>query len=86
MVLVKILQRKDAASIIVALVLAGIFSMFLLAIGNDFAQIFSASDYEGPGWQDQYLVPTASMFIQLLLFEVGTRVFIAAREGYIRRK
>lgn len=86
MVVVKILKRKDASSIIVALVLAGIFSMFLMVMGSHFSQIFSSNDFGGTGWQDAYLVPTASMLAQLILFEVGTRVFIAAREGYLRRK
>lgn len=87
MVLVKILQRKDASSIIVALVLASIVSMFLLAVSQDFAQIFASEDqkFDGPGWQDQYVVPAAAAIIQFVLFEVLVRGFIAAREAYVRR-
>ena len=75
MVLVKILKRKDASSVVVAVVLAFIVSQLATSLTAELAarlsgvgdsQLFGA----GGGWQVVYLQPVIWALLQILVLEV----------------
>jgi hypothetical protein len=78
MVLVKILKRRDATSVIVAVLIAMIVSQPLYMLTGKPASIISGLDgnnagyYYGPGggWQSQYLYPVVWVLVQLLALEI----------------
>lgn len=97
MVLVKILKRRDASSVILAILIALVISQPLNMMLGKPASIISGlsgknnSGYffygygPGGGWQSQYLFPIVWVVLQLLVLEIlGWIVVLANRP--IRRK
>lgn len=92
MVLVKILKRGDAASIIVAIVLAmsisNAFSIMFMDIAGWVAGIGEdVNMYQGfseGGWRTTYLFPVVTLVLQLIALELVARVAIYAREQAIK--
>ena len=75
---IKVLKRKDASSVVVAVVIALIIYQMLPALTERLASIISGVDVSiGAGWQDQYLQPIVGAVLQLLLLEVVLWVWIA---------
>jgi hypothetical protein len=78
MVLIKILKRKDASSVVVAVLIAMIVQQPLFMLTGKPASIISGLDsnsggfYYGPGggWQTQYLYPVVWVLVQLLALEI----------------
>lgn len=67
---IKVLKRKDASSVVVAVVIALIIYQMLPALTERLASIISGVDVPiGAGWQDQYLQPIVGAVLQLLLLE-----------------
>ena len=80
MVLVKILKRKDAATLIVAIVIAGIISqLFAMTLLEPAAKLTGSDTFGpgGPGWQAQYLQPIVQALLQLIALELLARITIA---------
>ena len=82
MYLVKVLKRKDASSIVAAILVAMIVSQLLLAVTMRWASWLSgqqngASGYAvpGSGWKGEYLFPVVWAVVQLLTLEVLIRVY-----------
>lgn len=86
MVLVKILKRKDASSVLVAVLLAMIISQPLSMMTGKPASIISGLQetngfyYFGPGgdWQTQYLFPVVWPLIQIIVLEILCWVYVLA--------
>jgi hypothetical protein len=72
MVLLKILKRRDASSIVVAILVAMIVFNLLLSVTAPWAnQVLGLSNNSpGLGWENQYLAPALAAFFQLLVLEV----------------
>lgn len=76
MILVKVLKRKDASSVIVAIITAMIVQQPLMTMTTKPASIISGDNVQGyaygPGgdWQQQYLFPIVQALLQLLVLEV----------------
>ena len=86
MVVVKVLKRKDAASVIVAVVVALIVLQLLGTVtphwagwisGLDKGQ-YASSTVPGTGWKGEYLYPSVLAAVQLLALEVLGWIYIWA--------
>jgi hypothetical protein len=68
---IKVLKRKDASSVVVAVVIGLILAKLLPALTERLAGVLSGAEVGvGAGWQVQYLQPVFSAILQLLLLEV----------------
>jgi len=68
---IKVLKRKDASSVVVAVVIGLILAQLLPALTGRLASVLSGVDVAvGAGWQDQYLQPVVSAVLQLALLEI----------------
>lgn len=84
MVLVKILKRKDAASVLVAVLLAMILSQPLMTttmrlagnIAGTESGPYGSSGMGGTDWQSEYLFPAVWAILQILLLEILCWVYI----------
>ncbi len=84
MVLVQILRRRDASSIIIAIILAIIIGQLLSMMTGDLAATLSglkegeAPIYNPPGaeWKQIYLFPVVSSALQIILLEILARATI----------
>jgi hypothetical protein len=86
MVVVKILKRRDASSVVVAVVVAIIVSGMLVAVTAHLAGWISGlseGQYSNPasstGWQEQYLYPVVQAALQLLALEVLGWLYVWVR-------
>lgn len=91
--IVKVLKRKDASSVIVAVVLAMIIIQLLPALtgrlavnitGVEEGQTFSGS-FPGADWKAVYLMPTVWAALQVLALEVLVWLYVLAH-GAIKKK
>lgn len=93
MVIIQILKRKDAAAVILGIVIALIVSTLLPALVSDLATTLSgledgqAVSYSAPGagWQGQYLHPIVFAALQLIALELLVRLYIAVN-NYATKK
>lgn len=81
MVLVQVLKRKDASSIVVAVVVAWIVIGLLSAVTIELTSKISGlsgSQYatSGGGWKVIYLAPVVSAALQLIALEILARLYI----------
>lgn len=87
MILVKILKRRDASSVIVAILIAMIVSQPLYMVTARWAGILSGLDegqyigYTAPnsGWQEMYLQPVMWVVVQLAVLEALGWLYVGAR-------
>jgi len=93
MAIVSVLKRKDAASVIVAVVIAMILGPLLTSLTAEVAQMISGLDdgqnfsYAGPGngWQNAYLFPVVWAVSQLLLLEALIRVYALVHDAVSKK-
>ena len=86
MVLVKILKRRDASSVIVAILIAMIASQPLSSVTMSLASKISflhngqQYGYVGPGggWKNEYLFPIVWAALQLLILEILGWIYVLA--------
>ena len=72
MVLVRILKRKDASSIVLAIVIGSVLLQFIESITNKWAIKISRVNY-GPvpyHWKEELLMPAVWLVLELLVLEV----------------
>jgi hypothetical protein len=94
MVLIKILKRRDASSIVVAILIAMIVSQPLSMMTGKPASIISGISgdqgyfYGGPGgdWQNQYLFPVVWALLQLLILEILGWILVLANRPVKRTR
>lgn len=95
MYIIKVLKRKDAASIIVAISIAltlnGLVIMPSFRLANWVSGIGDKnfnSMYGGgsPGWRNEYLNPLASFLIQIIVLEILIRLFVWVHPMFVRKK
>lgn len=75
---IKVLKRRDASSVVVAIVIGWIVAQMLPALTAKLAGSLSGADesqyimYSAPGadWQAQYLYPVVHALLQLVLLEI----------------
>jgi len=75
MVLIKVLKRKDASSVLVAIILAMIISQPLttttMRISSKISDLGNNGPYGGGGdWKTQYLFPIVWALVQIVVLEI----------------
>jgi hypothetical protein len=94
MYVVKVLKRKDASSVVVAILLALMVSQMLMMVTNDLTTWLSGlKGEEGFGygsfsgdWKVMYLQPLVSVIVQLVALEVLIRLIVMVRSAVVRKK
>ena len=89
MVLVKILKRKDASSVLVAALVALLVWQPLVQItAQPAGKLLGLKDnqyvsYIGPGsgWKVQYLYPVVQVILELIVLEILGWIYVLARES-----
>jgi uncharacterized membrane protein len=83
MVLIKILKRRDASSVLVAILLAIIIQPILATLAHLAAVVsnlnsgqYPSGAYPGTGWKGEYLYPVVLAVLQIILLEVLAWIFI----------
>ena len=93
MILVKILKRKDAFSVIVAVLLAMIISQPLTSTTIPLTNTLTAkhgnglygTGYYGNGWTNEYLFPIVWALLQILVLEILGWVYVIGCKIAARR-
>lgn len=82
MVLRQILKRRDAASVVVAIVAALVIANYLTAVLSPFASWLLGIDTHtvNSGLRGDFLFPTLLMILQFLGFELLVRVYLKVEE------
>ncbi|MBX4190875.1 hypothetical protein KW794_02190 [Candidatus Saccharibacteria bacterium] len=90
MVLVKILKRRDASSVMVAIILAMIIGQLLSMTTNVPASKIIQSPYGpsagGPGWKEQYLFPIVWAVLQIVVLEILSWIYIYSSRPIKRKR
>jgi len=84
MVLVRMLKRKDAASVVVAVVVGFIVYNFLNGVVEPWASDLSSKTTStvGGDWHDQYLYPSLLAALELLVLEVLCWAYVALNSSF----
>lgn len=88
MEIIRILNKKNAYSVIVAIIIASAVGSTLMMTLQEPATILSGIDrsemyggqggmHGGPGWQNMYLQPVILLVLQLVVLELLCRVTVA---------
>ena len=82
----KVLKRKDASSLIIAVTMGVAFAFFLAAISNQPAAKLSGVEYAGSlGWKESILVPLLTLVIELVVLEISLRLLVLLRPIFVRK-
>ncbi|MCA9348338.1 hypothetical protein KC867_02925 [Candidatus Saccharibacteria bacterium] len=85
MYIVRILKRKDASSVVVAVVLALILLTPINVLTTDLAQYLSGiTDYVNIPWREGVVLPIVQSFLEVILLEAILRAVIAIRPLFVR--
>lgn len=76
MVLVRVLQRKDAASLVVAIAAGLVVANFVSSVTTHLTAVLTGSDYQADFAVD-YWRPLVALVLQLLVLEILARIVIA---------
>lgn len=91
MVLVKMLRRHDASSVVVAVLLALIITQPLASTTGRLASRIAGLGGNGgfggygPGWKSEYLFPVVWAIVQIIVLEILAWVYIWATHPVRRR-
>lgn len=87
MYIVKLLKRKDAASVVVAVVLALILANALPVVTSDLATYLSGIETaSSTEWRVNVVRPLISSALQIIVLEAFLRVVIFVRPYFVRKK
>jgi hypothetical protein len=90
----KVLKRKDASSVMVAVVMALAFVNFLSSISARPAGLilglddgtYASYSYPGAGFVGTYVYPLVVLLLQLLFLEISIRLIVLLRPLVVRKK
>jgi hypothetical protein len=95
MLIVKIMKRRDASSVLVAIVIAFVIVQLLSIVTSDLSSRLAGLGQEdtlgqttiggGGDWRLTYAFPLISFVLQLVLVEALLRLAIWARPYFVRR-
>lgn len=94
MYIVKVMKRKDASSVVVAILLAMMLSQLLMFVTGELSAKISGLNNEDGGfyygaggdWKVTYLQPFVSVLLQLLALEVLLRLVVWLRPMFVRKQ
>jgi hypothetical protein len=81
--IVKVLKRRDASSVIVAIVVAMIATQLLPSLSSNLAGKiaglhdgqYAAYAFPGAGWKGSYLFPIVNALLQLIILELIIQLY-----------
>jgi hypothetical protein len=73
---VKVLKRKDASSVVVAVVLAMILGQAVQTFSDRPAAWLSGSSSLGGGWRAGLWAPLLTLVVELIVFELLIRAYV----------
>lgn len=86
MYIVKILKRKDAASVVVAIVLGLMLVELLPILTQDLATYLSGvTDSPNLDWRVSVVQPIIAIFLKVIVLEAILRALIYVRPYFVRR-
>ncbi len=86
MYIIRILKRKDAASVVVAIVLAIVLSGIVSVLTGDLATYLSGIEKTATEWRSDVVRPLIHAGLQLVLLEAVLRLVINVRPLFVRKK
>lgn len=84
MVIIKVLKRGDAASLIVGIAMALIGAGVITAISSSVAGSLVSGGDVTPGFAQGYVLPLVTFVLQLVLLELSLRAIIFLRAAYLK--
>ncbi|MEO6761216.1 MAG: hypothetical protein ABI220_02450 [Candidatus Saccharimonadales bacterium] len=75
--IVRVLKRKDAASVVVAVVLGLLVFGAVQAWASRPADWLSGQDSAGSGWNEGFWRPLVTLVIELIVLEIVLRIYAA---------
>ncbi len=85
MVVVRILQRRDAASLVVAIAAGLVVGQFVSSITNHLSDVLSGVD-SNASFKTAYWQPIVTFVLQLVVLEILARLAVAARAELVRKR
>ncbi len=87
MYIVKFLKRKDAATLIVGIILAVIIAGILPAVTSDLATYLAGIETaQATEWRENVIRPLISAGLQIVVLEAILRVVVYVRPYFVRKK
>lgn len=94
MYIIKVLKRRDAASVVVAIILAMTFAQTIFLpvsqLSYKLANISNTSSNYGGGygggWRDTYLTPLIELVLTVIVLEILIRLFVYVRPMLVRKR
>lgn len=87
MYIIKLLKRKDAASVVVAVVLGLLLLQLLSALTGELSFYLSGAEgLKSIGWREDYIQPGVNFILQVVLLEAFLRVAIFLRPYFVSKK
>ncbi len=87
MVTVKVLERRDGASLVVGVVLGIFVATAVAAFSDRIGRVLSGlGNHSNSDWKANYLFPVVLFLVELVILEIGVRLFIYLREAYLRAR
>ena len=87
MYIVRILKRRDAASVVVAVVLAFVLSSVVTVLTADLATYLSGIEVSGgTQWRENVVRPLIAAGLQVILLEAILRLVIAIRPVFVQKR
>lgn len=87
MYIIKVLKRKDASSVAVAVVLALIIATVLQVLTFDLSNYLSGIEpYAGTNWRESIVRPLIAAGLELIALEALLRVIISVRPFFVSKK
>ena len=77
MVLVSILKRKDASSVVTAIVIGMAAWIFVSSFGAPISSWLLGQNTNTHGFKDAFITPIVVLLVQLIIFELVTRLYVA---------
>ncbi len=87
MYIIKVLKRKDASSVVVAIALALIAYQMLPALTGDLAAYLSGLETDTvTQWRESVVFPLVNGLLQVILLEAIIRLVVHVRPLFVRKK
>ncbi len=77
---IKVLKRKDASSVIVAVVAALIITPLLTSLVGDLSRWISGQSTSGLGWKVQYLLPVVTAALSFIALDILVWLYVMAHD------
>ncbi len=85
--IIKILKRRDASSVVVAVVLAIILAGVLPVVTSDLATYLAGIETaQATEWRGNVVRPLISAALQIIVFEAFLRLVVLVRPYFVRKK